>query len=179
MWKRNIRRGQPGNAGQFAAGTAGMAAPTPSPTAVVNAAPPETGSAAAVDYATQHARLMDGLKEGIYYAEHPDSTPDRLHGLAQDPDAAIRMRVAYHPNASGETHELLSLDEDPNVRHFVAANTRQVDVLHRLAVDEDPAVRETARRNPACPKCEACGGYSRHGALCTPCDMSARADDLD
>lgn len=143
MVRRNIRRGQPGNAGQFASGTAGQSAPTPSPVAA--ATPRPAGASDGSGYLEQYARLV---VDSVAAAEDRSTSAEDLERLARHPDPQVRMRVAYHDNSNRQTQDLLSRDDHAGVRQFVAANTREVDVLHRLAVDEDPAVRETARQNP-------------------------------
>ena len=77
---------------------------------------------------------------------------DLLKIFAEDPDEAVRWRIAANHAASPEILDKLSLDSSAQIRAAVARHKNVPDyTLARLAKDESAFVRYHAAQNPKTP----------------------------
>jgi len=81
-------------------------------------------------------------------ASNPALPVADIERLASDDDDCVRSGVAMNPATPSSTIDALARDSHGTIRKAVAACTTKVDLLGRLAMDEDYSVRLAVAENP-------------------------------
>lgn len=99
------------------------------------------GSVETLDYEEQKRRLRDpDPAVRVALARHPDARPEVLYYLAADSDPAVRSAVAANEATPVQADDLLSLDVDEDVRSDLALKIARL--IPDMAEDEVEKVRE-------------------------------------
>ena len=81
--------------------------------------------------------ILESSEEGVWtragLASDPESSPEQLTQLAQDPDAKVRFLVAQNTSTPAEVLTLLSNDNKPPIARAARKNPNFINpIVHML-----------------------------------------------